>query len=176
VLKDFLVRLWEKPQSLLNNALFPRPEEAWSLRHSISEGVRTQEHPIAFDLSFERGRLIEFIAYAKEKIPKHFPTLQIFDFGHLGDGGVHFNLVANVDDFQGEIAAGEAKTRDWVIETCVTKFGGSYSGEHGIGRKNLKYYNQFTSKLITQISADLKQLLSPRRLGFAQFHTPKGDP
>ena len=52
VLEDFLVGLWEKPQSLLNNALSPRPEEAWSLRHSISEGVRTQGHLIAFDLSF----------------------------------------------------------------------------------------------------------------------------
>ena len=175
VLEDFLVGLWEKPQSLLNNALSPRPEEAWSLRHSISEGVRTQGHLIAFDLSFERGRLIEFIAYAKEEIPKHFPTLQVCDFGHLGDGGVHFNLVANVDDFQGELPVAEAKIRDWVIETCVTKFGGSYSGEHGIGRKNLKYYHQFTPQLITQISADLKQLLSPGRLGFAQFHTLKED-
>lgn len=174
VLEDFLVALWENPEAPLSNALTPRPEEAWSLRHAISEGVRAEGHLIAFDLAFERGRLLDFIGYAKAEIPKRFPELRIFDFGHLGDGGVHFNLVASLDGFQGEIAAYETEIRDWVIETCVTKFGGSFSGEHGIGRKNQKYYNQYTSELITQIGAGLKQVLSPGNLGVAKFHAPSG--
>lgn len=172
VLEDFLVTLWEQPGDLLNNALIARPQESWSLRHSISEGVRAEGHLIAFDLAFDRGRLLEFIAYAKVEIPKQFPALKIFDFGHLGDGGVHFNLVVNLDDFQGDITAYEATIRDWVIETCVTRFGGSFSGEHGIGRKNQKYYDQYTPLLITQIAAQLKQMLSPGRLGIARFHAP----
>jgi FAD/FMN-containing dehydrogenase len=88
----------------------------------------------------------------------------------LGDGGVHFNLIISPDEFLDDVDIVEGAIRDWVIETCVRKFDGSFSGEHGIGRKNQKYFNKYSSKLITQIGAGLKQALSPGNLGVPQFH------
>tara|TARA_B110000003_G_scaffold273962_1_gene312737 strand:- start:1151 stop:2617 length:1467 start_codon:yes stop_codon:yes gene_type:complete len=175
VLEDFLVKLWQHSDSPLRNALPASPEDVWPLRHSISEGVRTAGYLIAFDLAFERGRLLEFLAYTRTEIPKRFPNVRIFDFGHLGDGGVHFNLIVALDDFHGEFEPIEAEIRDWVIDTCVTKFEGSFSGEHGIGRKNQKYYNKYSPKLITQIGTDLKKALSPGRLGVPRFHKYLGE-
>ena len=170
VMEDFLVELWEHPDRPLSDALPAAPEDVWPLRHSIAEGVRKAGYLIAFDLAFERGRLLDFIAYTKVEIPKRFPSARVFDFGHLGDGGVHFNLIISPDEFLDDVDIVEGAIRDWVIETCVRKFDGSFSGEHGIGRKNQKYFNKYSSKLITQIGAGLKQALSPGNLGVPQFH------
>lgn len=170
VMEDFLVELWEHPDTPLRNALPAAAKDVWRLRHSIAEGVRKAGYLIAFDLAFERGRLLDFIAYTKIEIPERFPSAKVFDFGHLGDGGVHFNLIISQDDCLEDLDVVEGEIRDWVIETCVSKFEGSFSGEHGIGRKNQKYFNKYSSKLITQIGAGLKQALSPGNLGVPQFH------
>ncbi len=120
--------------------LFGRPEEFWALRHALSEGVRAAGPLIAFDLGFTRDQVIAFREAMSTELPKAFPQIEICDFGHLGDGGLHFNLVKT--DGQ-NCAEFEAELRDWVVDRAVVDFGGSYSAEHGLGPKNLKYFRRF---------------------------------
>jgi FAD/FMN-containing dehydrogenase len=69
-----------------------------------------------------------------------FPEYEVCDFGHIADGGVHFNLVprASAGDNPSRIAA----LRDHVLEMAVRDFGASFSGEQGIGRANQAAYDE----------------------------------
>jgi FAD/FMN-containing dehydrogenase len=75
----------------------------------------------------------------------------VCDFGHIADGGVHFNLVARASagDNQSRIAA----LRDHVLEMAVRDFGASFSGEHGIGRANQAAYDELTPVAVQKYSA-----------------------
>lgn len=168
LLENCLAEVWAEPGEPLSDALVGRPEEIWALRHAISEGVKNAGHLFAFDLAFERGRVMDFLGHMRKQMPVHFPALEICDFGHIGDGGVHFNLVYPGGPPDG-LEAYENELRDWVVDICVTQFNGSFSAEHAIGRKNQSYYDSHTPDIIKKLSAALKQATSPGPLGAVHF-------
>lgn len=150
VLEAVLAEAWELPEAPVADALFGRPEEIWALRHALSEGVKSAGSLIAFDLGFTRDKVIAFRVDMTQKLAHDFPMIEVCDFGHLGDGGLHFNLVKT----DGPIAPKfERALRDYVVGHAVNKYGGSFSAEHGIGPKNLRYYEAYSS-----ISGDLLDL------------------
>ena len=105
----------------------------------------------------------------KRDMPAAFPEVTICDFGHIGDGGVHFNLVVPKDSTAASDAAFEKRLRDWVFAIAVRDFGGSFSAEHAIGRKNQSYYDLYTDETIKQLAAGLKTITSPGPLGTVRF-------
>tara|TARA_R100000935_G_scaffold1892_2_gene5681 strand:+ start:2835 stop:4214 length:1380 start_codon:yes stop_codon:yes gene_type:complete len=140
VLQTVLMEVWSLENALLKDALFGRAEEIWALRHALSEGVKSAGPLIAFDLGFTRDQVIAFRASMALSLPVEFPKIEICDFGHLGDGGLHFNLVKT----DGPLSADyERKLRDWVMTVAVEQFGASYSAEHGIGPKNIRYFQKY---------------------------------
>ncbi|MNT53579.1 hypothetical protein D3C72_1906710 [compost metagenome] len=102
-------------------------------------------------------------------MPAAFPEVTICDFGHVGDGGVHFNLVVPKDSPAATDKAFEQRLRDWVFAIAVRDFGGSFSAEHAIGRKNQTYYDLYTDEKIKDLAAGLKAITSPGPLGTVRF-------
>ena len=144
VLEQVLAQAWELPSEPLEDALFGRPEQIWSFRHALSEGVKSAGTLFAFDLGFTRPKAIEFRNAMIKELPKEFPELEICDFGHIGDGGLHFNLVCKNSEYAKQPGY-EQHLRDWVMEQAVVKYGGSFSAEHGIGPKNIRYYERYSA-------------------------------
>lgn len=166
VLEHCLADIWEDDTGLLSDGFLGRPEEIWALRHGVSEGVKAAGYLYAFDLSFDRGVLCEFLTFMRQDLAERFPDLECCDFGHFGDGGVHFNLVRTEghggDDY-------EARLRRHVFDVCVLQFGGSFSAEHGIGRKTQVSYDRYTPDHVKKLADGLKSITSPAPLGAARF-------
>jgi FAD/FMN-containing dehydrogenase len=139
VLEAVLTEAWELHEAPIEDALFGRPGEIWALRHALSEGVKSAGPLIAFDLGFTRDKVIAFRAEMTRKLAQDFPMMEICDFGHLGDGGLHFNLVKTDGPVD---ATFEQALRDYVVDHTVNVFGGSFSAEHGIGPKNIRYFEK----------------------------------
>ncbi|MAY61899.1 MAG: FAD-binding oxidoreductase [Rhizobiales bacterium] len=169
LLEEVLAEIWENGDDLLSDALMGPPEDIWALRHALSDGVKNAGKLIAFDLAFRRGDVMDFLSYMKAELAKAFPMLTVCDFGHLGDGGVHFNLIAPHDHPALADPGFETSVRDLVFSVAVERFGGSFSAEHGIGRKNQAYYDRYTPEAIRDLAARLKQAISPAPLGAAIF-------
>ena len=169
VLEEVLAAIWERDDAPLADAFVGPPQEIWALRHALSEGVKHSGRLIAFDLAFRRGDIMRFLAHMKAEMPEHFPAVTICDFGHIGDGGVHFNLVVGKDDPRLADTGFEAELRRWVLSVAVEEFGGSYSAEHAIGRKNQAFYDRYTPGEIRRLAAGLKTLTSPGPLGAPRF-------
>ena len=103
---------------------------------------------------------MSFRAEVRTRLKAQYPELDVCDFGHAGDGGIHLNLVrphglpASGNDF-------EEQLRDFVIDIAVNEFDGSFSAEHGLGRKNQKYYSRYTEQKIQDLSGQVKDILGP---------------
>ena len=109
------------------------------------------------------------------KLSADWPELEVCDFGHVGDGGIHFNLVAR--DAQRCAAHGYEQTlRDAVISHAVEDFGGSFSGEHGIGRGNQRYYDRYTPGPLKTLAERFAASLDIPATGAVRFgHERKHD-
>lgn len=168
-LEEVLTAIWERGDAPLADAFVGPPHEIWVLRHALSEGVKHSGRLIAFDLSFRRGDIMRFLDHMKAEMPRRFEDVAICDFGHIGDGGVHFNVVVSRDDPRLADPAFEADLRDFVFTVAVERFGGSFSAEHAIGRTNQAFYDRYTSERIRALAAGLKAITSPGLLGAMTF-------
>lgn len=151
VLQQIAADLLERDDGLLVDALFGPVEKMWALRHALSEGLRASGPVVGFDLSFRRRDLARFRREAVRMLEADFPDYALCDFGHVADGGVHFNLVGPAD--KANDPERRAALREAVLTLAVDGFGASFSGEHGLGRAFQDAYDRFTPRLVQDYSA-----------------------
>ncbi|MGR4864869.1 FAD-binding oxidoreductase [Caulobacter sp. LARHSG274] len=149
VLQQIAGDLLERDDSPLVDALFGPVERMWALRHALSEGLRASGPVVGFDLSFRRRDLARFRREAVAMLEQDFPDYALCDFGHVADGGVHFNLVRTGPADPARLEA----LREAVLVLAIDGFGASFSGEHGLGRAVQAPYDRFTPRLVQDYSA-----------------------
>ncbi len=165
-LKLILEEVWKDSRTPLDNALVGAPEKLWALRHALSEGVQKSGNRLfAFDISFKRGDVMRFISFMEEMLANEYPELTICDFGHIGDGAVHFNLVLKKNSRKTKKKEYESELRSLVTDIVVNNYGGSFSAEHGIGRKNQKFYDLYTPEEIKAVTRAIKGAVAPIDIG-----------
>lgn len=120
---------------------------------------------IAFDLSLPRSDLVRFRSEIIPLLDAEFPELEICDFGHIADGGMHFNLVHPGRPDADYID----RVRDRVLDVVVRRFGGSFTGEHALGRSNQSLYDRYTPELVKRLSASLQNALTEAAIGNVRF-------
>ncbi|WP_018236031.1 FAD-binding oxidoreductase [Ensifer sp. BR816] len=169
VLETVLAEIWELEQAPLADAFIGPPHETWALRHALSEGVKHLGKLIAFDLSFRRGDIMAYCDHMKAAMPEKFPGVTVCDFGHIGDGGVHFNLIVAKDSPLLTDPTFEQRLREWVFTVAVDQHHGSFSAEHAIGRRNQAIYDLYTPEKLKEMAAGLKSFTSPGKLGSVRF-------
>jgi FAD/FMN-containing dehydrogenase len=140
------------PQSLAQSKRF------WEIREHIPLSQVEDGKNIKHDISLPISKIPNFIEEAKKIILKQLPNARIIDFGHLGDGNLHYNVAApkgeNVDAFmKNKVVVNE------LIHDLVDQMGGSISAEHGIGANKahelVKYKTPTELNLMKKIKAGL---------------------
>ena len=110
-------------------------DEIWGLRRQLSLALRaTGLLKINHDVVVPRGRIPELFDTIDDLATRFH--LQVASFGHAGDGNIHVNLMIDKDDAEQRARAREAER--YLFERVVS-FGGSISGEHGIGFAKAPY-------------------------------------
>ncbi len=103
----------------------------WGLRELISESVSMEGLVRKNDIALPISSLPPFIK-EMEKVLANIKNVQMFLFGHIGDGNLHLNYSAPTSmDYD----AFRSLTRETEVEVfkLVEKYRGSISAEHGIG-------------------------------------------
>lgn len=144
------------------DAALDKDEALWALRHAVSEGLREQGAVIGFDISLPRCKVWAFREQASAFLAAHFAPAKVCDFGHLGDGGQHFNLVwpKSVPALSAEDGL---RLRDGIY-ALVAAHGGSFSAEHGLGPLLQRTYAAHTAAGVRQVSGALEAVLNPAGL------------
>jgi FAD/FMN-containing dehydrogenase len=169
-LESVLMELADGPESPLVDALMGRAEQSWQLRHALSDALREAGQVIAFDISVRRSLVQSFRRRMTDELRCAWPHLRVCDFGHWGDGGLHFNIVWPHDCVIASDAETVQSVRDRVYQVLVREFNGSFSAEHGIGPYNRAIYEQFTTPEQVRLAGSLQRLVNPdARLGVVNF-------
>lgn len=108
-------------------------QQLWHLRESIPLAQAEEGLNIKHDIALPISRIPAFVAATDAALQHAFPGVRLVDFGHLGDGNLHYNVQASEGgDAAAFLREREAAVNELVYD-AVQAHGGSISAEHGIG-------------------------------------------
>ncbi|MPT29085.1 MAG: hydroxyacid dehydrogenase, partial [Achromobacter sp.] len=141
----------------------------WRLREGISQAQVRAGKAVKHDIALPISRLAAFVEEADLALVSEFPALTIVNFGHIGDGNLHYNVLLPLDVAPSEYARLTAALNRRVHD-LVAQRGGSISAEHGVGqlrRDELRRYKspvEMDLMLMIKRSLDPNQLMNPGKL------------
>jgi FAD/FMN-containing dehydrogenase len=136
-------------------------EQFWGLRDSISAAERALGPAMQHDISVPVESMPEFILAAIPAIEERFPGTTGAAFGHLGDGNVHFHVIAPEGAVPGKWEEGEGKRISAHVHDLVTEWGGSISAEHGIGQMKVDELGRLGDPAALALMRRVKRALDP---------------
>ena len=136
-------------------------ERFWLLRDEIAPAERALGPAMQHDVSVPVARMADFVAAAIPQVEARFPGNRAVAFGHLGDGNVHFHVLAPKDAVRGEWEEREGKAISGFVHDLVTQWGGSISAEHGIGQLKRDELARLGDPVHLSILRGVKQALDP---------------
>jgi FAD/FMN-containing dehydrogenase len=86
------------------------------------------------------------------------------NFGHLGDGNLHFNVQAPHKVKAADFLATHQTAVNRLVHDAVHARGGSISAEHGLGQLKAQEITRYKSPLELALMRSLKQALDPQGL------------
>jgi FAD/FMN-containing dehydrogenase len=141
-------------------ASLAQARELWRLREALSEVQRHEGGSIKHDVSLPVARIADFIAEASAAALKVVPGARIVPFGHVGDGNVHFNVSQPVGADTSAFLSRWDEVNE-AVHAVVARYGGSISGEHGIGRAKRHLLTAVKSPVEIALMRKLKAALDP---------------
>jgi glycolate oxidase len=133
-------------------------EGVWKIRREFSYSLRdTGLTKLNEDIVVPRGRLADLFRFAVRLQKKH--ELPIACFGHAGDGNIHTNVM--VDYTQPGARRRAAAALDELFKQVVA-WGGSITGEHGIGLAKKRWWPLAASREVRALHRKVKRALDPR--------------
>lgn len=121
----------------------------WAYRERITEALATRGIPHKLDVTVPLGELAAFA----EAVRRLLDGLDVYLFGHLGDGNVHVNVLG---------AAPDDVSVDEQVLALVASHGGSISAEHGIGRAKRRWLHLSRSDAEIAAFGRIKRAFDPR--------------
>ncbi|WP_261388526.1 FAD-binding oxidoreductase [Qipengyuania gaetbuli] len=139
-------------------------EAFWLIRDSIAPAERAIGPAMQHDISVPVARMADFVETASPSVERKFPGTRAVAFGHLGDGNVHFHVLAPAGAVRGEWEAREGKEISAFVHDLVTDWGGSISAEHGIGQMKRDELGRLGDPVALSVMRAVKQALDPSGL------------
>ncbi|CAK9785571.1 uncharacterized protein COLE_06884 [Cutaneotrichosporon oleaginosum] len=138
----------------------------WSLREGIPEACGKFGSVYKYDLSIPVGKMYDVVEKVRARVREagllkgdgsmSDPIRAFVGYGHMGDGNLHINIVA--EEYREEI---EAAIEPYVYEV-VSEYKGSISAEHGLGVMKAPHIHYSQDETSVKIMRDIKQLFDPK--------------
>jgi FAD/FMN-containing dehydrogenase len=141
----------------------------WALREHLSEAQALEGVHVKHDIALPAAAIAGFVADAEALLTRRFPGARAAWFGHLGDGNLHFNILAPAgSDAVAFVARQDEINR--MVHDQVVACQGSISAEHGLGQlrrdENARYKNPLELALMRSVKAalDPRGLMNPGKV------------
>lgn len=109
-------------------------ERLWQVREAPPEAERRAGGSVKHDVAVVPARMPTFLDEATTAVKAIMADVRINAFGHLGDGNIHFNLLAPPGAPPDALFDREERLTEAVFDVTES-LGGSFSAEHGIGQR-----------------------------------------
>jgi FAD/FMN-containing dehydrogenase len=133
----------------------------WHIRESIPLAQAALGLNIKHDISLPVSRIAAFCAAADATLQRAVPGVRLVNFGHLGDGNLHYNVQCpDGADGQRFLAEHEGLVNR-IVYDAVAAQGGSISAEHGVGALKRDLLPAYKSPVALAMMRSIKQVLDP---------------
>jgi FAD/FMN-containing dehydrogenase len=123
----------------------------WRYREDHSAAINTLGPPLKFDVRIPPQNCAAFLQATSRALTDINPALRVINFGHIGDGHLHVNIVGAVATEQ--------------IESCVydsvNNHGGSAVSEHGVGTLKVDWFVKESGATKIEALKAMKSRLDP---------------
>jgi FAD/FMN-containing dehydrogenase len=135
----------------------------WALREGITESLALTSTVRKHDLSLPVRQVVPFIEEMAAISRQRGYQLELYFFGHYGDGSPHINLLRPpATDLERYLA--DAQRFDQDLFSTLKKYGGSISAEHGIGVLKKEWVTFSRSAAELRLFQAIKAAFDPRGL------------
>ncbi|MFS0847916.1 FAD-binding oxidoreductase [Novosphingobium panipatense] len=139
-------------------------EAFWLIRETVPAAERARGPAVQHDISVPVEAMPSFVKTTAPMLEAEFPGVEAIAFGHLGDGNVHYHVIApqETDGRSWNATTGKAISRR--VHDLVTEWGGSISAEHGIGQLKRDELARLGDPVALSMLRAVKQAMDPEGL------------
>lgn len=132
----------------------------WSLRERVAEAILFQREVHQQDLSVPVENLEKFVIDIKDRYAKNYPDIEVFLFGHIGDGNLHIFIRKPLSMESGAFHLFCEKS-DQLLFEMTQQLNGSVSAEHGVGILKKPALPYSRSPIELELMRKMKRMLDP---------------
>ena len=136
-------------------------QQLWHVRESIPLAQVAEGLNIKHDISVPVSRIPDFVAATDALLTQAIPGVRLVNFGHLGDGNLHYNVQAPEAMDAAQFLQQHEEQVNHLVFDSVRHFGGSISAEHGVGSLKLAHLAQHKSPVALSMMRAIKTALDP---------------
>jgi FAD/FMN-containing dehydrogenase len=133
---------------------FEQARALWRIRETIPEAQFTN---VKHDISIPVSSIAQFIERAGEMLRERFGAIEVYCFGHVGDGNLHYNVGS-------QALMGQRAEVSRTVYDALDAFAGSISAEHGLGQLKREEVRRHKSPIELELMHALKRALDPKGL------------
>lgn len=135
----------------------------WALREMIPEAEKHQGGSVKHDVSVTIDRIPEYLVKASERLATITPC-RLSIYGHIGDGNLHYNLLAPAGDDPEAFKRAHARELSECLHDLAAELGGSFSAEHGVGKLKKGELARYKDPVSLAAMRAIKAALDPKGL------------
>ena len=137
-------------------------KDLWALRENITEAQVHDGKNIKHDVSLPISKIAQFIDAADNALAARYPGVRPVNFGHLGDGNLHYNIARPLVDYTEASWLKEWTSVNHIVHSLVAQFSGSISAEHGIGQLKRDEIKDYKSAVALELMRKIKSSIDPQ--------------
>ncbi|QKM64656.1 hydroxyacid dehydrogenase [Polynucleobacter tropicus] len=136
----------------------------WHMREHITLAQAEEGANLKHDITIPLSALDDFMRDTDALIRAKYPGVRIINFGHLGDGNLHYNIAAPQGVAPKEFNRLNEKPIHELVYAQVERFRGSISAEHGVGQLKLEGLRAHKGEVAHELMKSVKRALDPQNL------------
>jgi FAD/FMN-containing dehydrogenase len=134
----------------------------WHVRESIPLAQSEEGLNIKHDIALPVSAVPDFVEQTDAALAAAIPGVRLVDFGHLGDGNLHYNVQAPAGADAARFLAEREAEVNRIVYDAVQRLGGSISAEHGVGQLKPEEIVQRKSAVEIALMRRIKAALDPQ--------------
>jgi len=138
--------------------------QLWHVRESIPLAQAEEGLNIKHDISIPVSRIPAFCAETDALLQREIPGVRLVNFGHLGDGNLHYNVQAPADGDPKAFLREQEERVNTLVYDQVQRYQGSISAEHGVGSLKRDKLPHYKSPVALELMRAIKRALDPHNL------------
>ena len=135
----------------------------WRIREGISQAQVRAGKTVKHDIALPISAIAAFAHAADAALRDAQGDVRIINFGHLGDGNLHYNVLLPKDTAPDAVAATTARFNR-IVHDLVAAANGSISAEHGVGQLRRDELRHYKSEVEFDLMMRIKQSLDPNQI------------